>query len=104
VRFFFAIVAYVALEQGIANSISVFLQTYHQIEPDQSAQVISHFWMMLTLGCVLGLLLLKLLDAKLVLMLFCLGATMSLVVALLGTAQSALLAFPLSGFFLSVMW
>lgn len=104
VRFFFAIVAYVALEQGIANSIAVFLQTYHQIEPDQSAQVISHFWMMLTLGCVLGLLLLKLLDAKLVLMLFSLGAATSLIVALLGSAQTALLAFPVSGFFLSVMW
>ncbi|WP_125562594.1 MFS transporter [Pseudoalteromonas rubra] len=104
IRFFFAIVAYVALEQGIANSIAVFLQTYHQIEPQYSAQVISQFWMMLTLGCVLGLVLLKLFDAKLVLMLFCLGAALSLITALIGSTDIALLAFPLSGFFLSVMW
>ncbi|MCG7537261.1 MFS transporter [Pseudoalteromonas sp. OOF1S-7] len=104
IRFFFAIVAYVALEQGIANSIAVFLQTYHQIEPQYSAQVISQFWLMLTLGCVLGLLLLKLFDAKLILMLFCLGASLSLIAALIGNTDVALMAFPLSGFFLSVMW
>ncbi|QTL37691.1 MFS transporter [Pseudoalteromonas viridis] len=104
IRFFFAIVAYVALEQGIANSIAVFLQNYHQIEPQHSAQVISQFWMMLTLGCVLGLLLLKLFDAKQVLMVFCLGAALSLIAALTGSIEIALLAFPLSGFFLSVMW
>ena len=40
----------------------------------------------------------------LVLKIFSLGAIASLTVALFGSAQTALIAFPLVGFFLSVMW
>ena len=59
---------------------------------------------MLTLECFLGLVLLKLLDSRLVLKVFSSGAFISLTAALWGNAQTALIAFPLVGFFLSVMW
>ena len=104
-KFFFAIVAYVALEQGVANSISVFLQRYHQIDPSvQGAQVVSQFWLALTFGCLLGIVLLKLFDAKTVLLGFSIGAGLSLLSALFGSLTIALIAFPLVGFFLSIMW
>jgi fucose permease len=48
--------------------------------------------------------LLRLLDAKLVLAVFTALAIGCVGLALLGPAEVALLAFPASGFFLSVMW
>lgn len=104
-KFFIAIVAYVALEQGVANSISIFLQQYHNIDAKTlGADSVSSFWLMLTLGCLLGVVLLKLFDAKHVLMVFTLGAALSLLCALFGNARIALFCFPLIGFFLSIMW
>ncbi|MCH7412330.1 MFS transporter [Belliella sp. R4-6] len=103
--YFFGIICYVGSEQGIANWISKFLQDYHNLDPATTgATTISYFWGLLTLGCLLGLLLLKLLDSKLVLILFSSGAILSLVLALNGSQEVALVAFPLTGFFLSVMW
>lgn len=104
-KFFMAIVAYVALEQGVANSISIFLQQYHNIDAKTlGADSVASFWLMLTFGCLLGVVLLKLFDAKHVLMVFTLGATLSLLCALYGNARIALFCFPLIGFFLSIMW
>lgn len=105
ILFFIGIFAYVGTEQGIANWASKFLQTYHGIDPaTQGADVISYFWGLLTLGCLLGLLLLKLIDSRKVLIVFAIGAIIALAAALFGTAGIALYAFPISGFFLSVMW
>ncbi|AIY67437.1 MFS transporter [Pseudoalteromonas piratica] len=103
--FFIAIACYVGLEQGIANSISVFLATYHDVDPNtQGTEVVSQFWLLLTIGCILGLALLKIMDAKQVLKLFSIGAACSLMFAIFGTKEIALIAFPASGFFLSIMW
>lgn len=103
--FFLGIFAYVGTEQGIANWTSKFLQTYHGIDPATTgASVISNFWGLLTIGCLLGLLLLKFFDSRRVLLLFTTGAIFSLLAALFGTVEVALLAFPLTGFFASVMW
>jgi fucose permease len=105
VLFFVGIFAYVGTEQGIANWASKFLQTYHQIDPvTTGADVISSFWGLLTLGCLLGLLLLKLTDSRKVLIWFTSGAIISLAIALFGSAKMALIGFPAAGFFLSVMW
>lgn len=58
--FFIGIFCYVGTEQGIANWTSKFLQTYHNIDPaTEGASVISYFWGLLTIGCILGLVLLK---------------------------------------------
>jgi len=103
--FFLGIFCYVGTEQGIANWISQFLQTYHQVNPaTQGASVISNFWGMLTIGCFLGLILLKIFDSRKVLLIFTFGAIVSLVLALFGSAEIALIAFPASGFFASVMY
>jgi fucose permease len=105
ILYFFGIFAYVGTEQGIANWASKFLQTYHGVDPATTgADVISYFWGLLTVGCLLGLLLLKLIDSRIVLLVFTTGAIISLAFALFGSAGVALYAFPITGFFLSVMW
>ncbi|WP_025764297.1 MFS transporter [Dyadobacter tibetensis] len=103
--FFLGIFAYVGTEQGIANWISQFLQMYHGIDPaTEGASVISLFWGLLTVGCFLGLVLLRIFDSRQVLIFFTTGAVIALLVALFGTIDMALIAFPLTGFFASVMY
>ena len=105
ILFFVGLFAYVGTEQGIANWTSRFLQTYHGIDPaTQGADVISYFWGLMTVGCLLGLFLLKILDSKLVLLMFTSGAIVALLTGLLGSTKIALIAFPLTGFFASVMY
>jgi len=103
--FFLGIMSYVGTEQGVANWASKFLQTYHNIDPATTgATVISNFWGLLTLGCLLGLVLLKFFDSRHVLVIFTSGAILSLLLALFGNSAMGLVAFPLIGFFASVMW
>jgi fucose permease len=103
--YFLGIFCYVGTEQGIANWISKFLQTYHGVDPATTgATVISYFWGLLTIGCLLGLALLKFLDSRTVLITFTIGAIIALLAGLFGTQEIALIAFPLTGFFASVMW
>ena len=103
--FFIGIFAYVGTEQGIANWLSKFLQVYHGIDPETTgASVIAWFWLLLTIGCVLGLILLKLFDSRKVLVTFSIGAMISLAFGLFGSAEMSVYGFPAAGFFLSVMW
>ncbi len=68
ILFFLGIFAYVGTEQGIANWISEFLRTYHGFRPEvEGASSVGLFWGMMTVGCVLGLILLKIIDSKIVL-------------------------------------
>ena len=103
--FFFGIFCYVGTEQGIGNWISQFLQEYHGFDAQTvGANTVAYFWGMLTAGCLLGLVLLRIMDSRNVLI----GATSlticCLLVALFGSAEIALIAFPLIGFFIAVMW
>tara|TARA_B110000259_G_scaffold177318_1_gene214341 strand:+ start:454 stop:1701 length:1248 start_codon:yes stop_codon:yes gene_type:complete len=103
--YFLAIFCYVGTEQGIANWISQFLKIYHDIDPQvQGAKTISNFWGMMTLGTLLGLLLLKFIDSRKVLIVASVGTTFFLISALFGSTEQALIAFPLIGFFISTMW
>ena len=103
--YFLAIFCYVGTEQGVANWISQFLALYHDIDPQvQGAKTISNFWGMMTLGTLLGLLLLKFLDSRKVLIVTSVGTIFFLIAALFGTTQQALIAFPLIGFFIATMW
>jgi fucose permease len=105
ILFFIGIFAYVGTEQGVANWISKFLQTYHGFDPQTvGAHTVSLFWGLLTVGCLLGLLLLKLFDSRYVLIAFASAAIVALTFALFGSARTALYAFPAVGFFASVMW
>lgn len=99
------IFCYVGTEQGVANWISQFLQTYHGLDPQTAgATAVSYFWGLMTAGCLLGLVLLKLLDSRTVLVGAAAAASLTLAFALFGPAGVAIWAFPLVGFSASVMW
>lgn len=103
--FFFGIFAYVGTEQGTSNWISQFLATYHACDPvTEGASTVGWFWGMMTIGCALGLVLLKFFDSRGVLIAFAAGAFVFLSAALFGPKGIALLAFPAMGFAASVMW
>jgi FHS family L-fucose permease-like MFS transporter len=105
ILFFFGIFAYVGTEQGVANWISQFLLTYHQYNPQTvGASRVSLFWGLMTVGGVLGLVLLKLVDSRKVLVGFACAAVVFLTLALFGSGPVALVMFPLMGFAASVMW
>jgi len=105
ILYFIAIFSYVGIEQGVANFMSEFLSKYHQINPQTGgASSVSLFWGLLTVGTLLGLLLLKFIDSGKVLIIFTVSAIISLTFALFGTSEIALIAFPMVGFFASVMW
>jgi FHS family L-fucose permease-like MFS transporter len=105
ILFFLGIFAYVGTEQGIANWISEFLRTYHGLRPEvEGAATVGLFWGMMTVGCVLGLILLKIIDSKIVLRLFSFSALIVLSFTLFGGAKTALYGFPALGFCLSVMY
>ncbi|MCV2359380.1 MFS transporter [Paucibacter sp. TC2R-5] len=103
--YFLAIVAYVGTEQTLANWMSQFLSSQHGLSATaEGADAVGQFWGLMSLGCLLGLLLLKLMDSRRVLMLFVLGAMACVAAALYGPAATALWAFPAAGFCLSVMF
>ncbi len=100
-----AMFSYVGIEQGIANWISEFLRTYHDLNPAiEGAATVSKFWGFMTIGCALGLLLLKIMDSKLVLRIFTLSGILVLGLTLWGNVNMALWGFPALGFCLSVMY
>lgn len=105
ILYFLGIFCYVGTEQGVGNWISQFLSQYHGLDPQTvGANTVSYFWAMLTVGCLLGLLLLKFMDSRKLLILATSITIVCLVVALTGSAQMALIGFPMVGFFISVMY
>ena len=103
--YFLGIFTYVGLEQGTANWISQFLLTYHGYDPHTAgARTVSWFWGFMTIGCLLGFALLKILDSRKVLVGFSAAAAVFLSLALFGPGPLALIMFPLVGFAASVMW
>lgn len=105
ILFFLGIFCYVGSEQGIANWISEFLRTYHGLRPEvEGARAVGLFWGLMTVGCVLGLFLLKIMDSKIVLRIFTLTALIILTSTLFGSVGFALFGFPALGFCLSVMY
>jgi fucose permease len=105
ILFFLGIFAYVGTEQGVSYWMSKFLSQYHGYDYETvGANAVANFWGLMTIGGLLGLVLLKLLDSKLVLRWFTLAAMISLLLALLGSRTLSLYAFPLVGFFMSVMY
>jgi FHS family L-fucose permease-like MFS transporter len=105
VLFFIAMICYVGTEQGIANWISQFLQTYHHYDPQtKGADTVAYFWGLMTAGGIVGLGLLKIMDSRKVLIIFTVAALVCLTAAFFGSGPVALIAFPAVGFFASVMY
>jgi fucose permease len=105
ILYFLGIFAYVGVEQGISYWMSKFLHVYHNIDPETiGANTVANFWGLMTIGGLLGLVLLKIMDSKIVLQSFTVLAIVCLGVALFGPAETAIYSFQFSGFFLSVMY
>lgn len=97
---------YVSTEQGLANNISLFLERYHGIDPHtQGASAVSWFWGSMLIGCIIGLLLLKLIDSKVLLRICGILAIVLLATALTtSSAKVALYTLPCVGFAMSLMY
>jgi len=104
ILYFLGIFFYVGTEQGLNNNISLLLQTLHGIEPATAADTLGNFWGYMTIGNILGLFLLKVMDSRALLKLFTILAMISLAIGLFGTGTLVLYAFPMVGFFISVMY
>ncbi len=103
--YFFSVFTYVGCEQGTSNWISKFLSQYHGYDPHTAgADAVSWFWGLLTAGCLLGMLLLRIFDSRKVLIAFSCAAMVCLTAALFGSASVSRVAFPLMGLAASVMW
>jgi fucose permease len=105
ILYFIGIFAYVGTEQGVSYWLSKFLYTYHNYDPlTVGASTVGWFWGMLSIGCLVGLVLLKLFDSRKILLVAVISAAIFLSIALFGPGEIALYAFPMVGFSLSVMW
>ncbi len=105
IAFFIGIVAYVGTEQCLANWMSEFLKQYHGFDAStQGAEAVAWFWGLMSIGCLLGLLLLKILDSKTVLKGAAFLTLIALTAALFGSAEQSYYAFMISGFTISVMF
>ena len=103
--FFFGIFCYVGVEQGINNWSSQFLYQYHGQDPNQvGVEVISGFWGNLTLGTLVSLILIKILDGKILLKFYALSSSVLILIALFGNLEYSILSFKLMGFSLSGIW
>ena len=103
--FFLGIFCYVSTEQGVSIFMSTFLEQYHDIDPKTvGAQSISYFWGSMTIGCLFGMFLLKLIDSKRLLQISGILSMILLLLALFGTAEIAIWAFPAIGFCISMMY
>ncbi|HTE01080.1 MAG TPA: MFS transporter [Mucilaginibacter sp.] len=105
ILYFIALFCYVGTEQGVSYWMSQFLFEYHKFDPQVAgAHAVSNFWGLMLVGGILGLLLLKVMDSRKLLVLFTIPAIILLSFALFGSAQISLYCFPVIGFFMSVMY
>jgi fucose permease len=103
--YFFALMAYASCEQGIAAWMSKFFQDYHGMNPQsEGASILSFYWLLLTIGCLGGMLLLKFFDSRKVLAGLSVLAIVCLIFALYGGTTASKIAFPMVAAFESVMW
>jgi fucose permease len=105
ILFFIGIFCYVGTEQGVSYWISTFLERYHGFDPNTvGANAVAWFWGMMMVGCAIGLVLLKLIDSRKILIGSVSLSVICLIAALFGPGNTARLAFPAIGFFISVLY
>lgn len=103
--FFLAIFCYVSAEQGTSIFMTTFLEHYHGVNPQvEGAQVVSYFWGAMTAGCIVGMVLLKLIDSRRLLQISGLLSIVLLITALYGSRTLSVMAFPAIGFSISMMF
>jgi len=105
ILYFIGIFCYVGTEQGVSYWISTFLERYHGFDPNTiGANAVAWFWGMMMFGCAFGLLLLKLIDSRKILLGSVSLSLICLMIALFGPGEIAKWAFPAIGFTISVLW
>ena len=103
--YFFGIFSYVGVEQGINNWSSQFLYQYHSLDPEKvGVEVISAFWGNLTIGTIISLFLIKLIDEKKLLNIYALSSSIIVILAIHGDSEISVLSFKLLGFSISGVW
>jgi len=103
--YFFGIFCYVGIEQGINNWSSEFLYQYHSLDPEVvGVEVISSFWGNLTIGTVVSLFLVRLINEKKLLNIYSLSSALLILFAIHGNANFSVLSFKLLGFSISGVW
>jgi FHS family L-fucose permease-like MFS transporter len=105
IMFFFGMFCYVGTEQGVSYWISTFLERYHGFDPNTiGANAVAWFWGLMMVGCAVGLILLKLVDSRKILLGSVSLSVICLMVALFGPGYIAKFAFPAIGFLISVLY
>ncbi|MBO4691964.1 MAG: sugar MFS transporter [Bacteroidales bacterium] len=103
--FALGIFCYVSTEQGVSVYLSTFLEKYHGLDPHTvGASAVAWFWGSMLIGCVVGLVLLKLIDSNILLKWSGYLSVALLAVGLFGPAAVAKLALPAVGFAISLMY
>lgn len=104
-RYVLGIFIYLGVEIGVATWISTFLITEFQVDKVDAAAVVSLYWLMQTIGRLLGGFILHYFRPAKVLAVFALGCAVSLALAVLApTAALVSTGFGLVGFFTSIMY
>ena len=89
--FFLGIFCYVSTEQGTSIFMSTFLEQYHDVNPQvEGAQAVSYFWGLMTAGCLVGMILLKLIDSKRLLQISGVLTIVLLITALFGNKEASI--------------
>ena len=102
-QFMFGIASF--LSPLVYTYLSTFLEQYHGVNPQtDGAQAVSYFWGLMTAGCLVGMILLKLIDSKRLLQISGILTIILLLSALFGSKEVAMIAFPAVGFSISMMY
>ena len=96
--------------EGTLNSLTELIASCHTTLDQMSsgagsfATTVAWFWGLMSIGCLLGLVIVKLIDSKLMLRIFSMIAILNLAIALFGPTQVAIIAFACCGFSISIMF
>ncbi len=103
--FALGIFCYVSTEQSVSVYMSTFLEKYHGTDPHTiGAKAVAWFWGAMLIGCIAGLVLLKLADSKVLLRWSGYITVVLLALGLFGSEKVALIALPAVGFAISLMY
>jgi FHS family L-fucose permease-like MFS transporter len=95
ILYFIGIFSYVGTEQGVSYWISKFLFTYHNYNPiTVGSSIVGWFWGMMSIGCLIGLGLLKLFDSRKILITAVIFAAIFLSAALFGPGNHCTYCLP----------
>jgi fucose permease len=105
ILYFIALVAYASCEQGIAVWMSKFFQDVHGFDPRTiGSSILAWYWILVSGGCIAGMLLLKFFDARKVLAILVISAMICFSMGIYEKAEISKIAFPMVGIFISVVW